>query len=109
MPLDLAPQLTAHWANGAERMGRPHQPAAAITEMIVPDLADSATSACSAKAGTKRKTALATSNNIEACWKKLRYTRGFLWSVDEEPSTPSASSTIYSTLLPSPSQSELSN
>ncbi|KIJ28300.1 hypothetical protein M422DRAFT_270448 [Sphaerobolus stellatus SS14] len=76
---------------------------------IAQDRVDSAISACSVKAGSKRKTALATSDNIEARWKKPRYTRGFLWSADEEPSTPSAASTIFAAPLPSPPPSELSN
>ncbi|KIJ43053.1 hypothetical protein M422DRAFT_118624, partial [Sphaerobolus stellatus SS14] len=45
----------------------------------------------------------------DARWKRPRYTRGFLWSADEEPGTPSATSTISAAPLPSPPQSELSN
>ncbi|KIJ32237.1 hypothetical protein M422DRAFT_184884, partial [Sphaerobolus stellatus SS14] len=38
-----------------------------------------------------------------------RYTHGFLWSADEEPGTPSATSTLYAAPLPSPPKSELNN
>ncbi|KIJ30475.1 hypothetical protein M422DRAFT_268022 [Sphaerobolus stellatus SS14] len=50
-----------------------------------------------------------TSDKIDIQWKKPHYTRGFLWSAEEEPGTPSATSTIYAAALPSPPRSELTN
>ncbi|KIJ51973.1 hypothetical protein M422DRAFT_243546 [Sphaerobolus stellatus SS14] len=71
--------------------------------------AGSTTSACTARAKLKQKIAPSTGDRIDMCWKKLCYTRGFLWSADEEPGTPSAALTIYAVHLPSPPDSELSN
>ncbi|KIJ52896.1 hypothetical protein M422DRAFT_242842 [Sphaerobolus stellatus SS14] len=62
-----------------------------------------------AKKGIKRKTAPTTGEGIEDRYKRPQYTRGFLWSSSETPSTPSASSTVLAQPLPSPPLSELNN
>ncbi|KIJ56287.1 hypothetical protein M422DRAFT_239512 [Sphaerobolus stellatus SS14] len=59
---------------------------------------------------TKRKNAeLVTGDRIDPRWKRPHYTRGFLWSANEIPVSPSASHSEFAKPLPSPPVSELNN
>ncbi|KIJ24645.1 hypothetical protein M422DRAFT_194440 [Sphaerobolus stellatus SS14] len=107
--LDSVPPLKASSGSDAGKTSNQPPYAVASTGTIVPDPAGSATSVCTVKAGTKRKSAPAKGDRIEERWKKPRYTRGFLWSAEEDPGTPSATSTLHAAALPSPPISELSN